>query len=288
MIAQHIIILLATAVGTAVEMAAADVNRLRSHSEKHSHWFDKPTSHPTELHHFSSPYQYGNYGNNLPNQQAHFYDWPDYYRDTSSYSPTASPSDGMFMFFPTSMPTPSPKPQGANDVRSTSHPISASPSSSPTRTSSPSETWNILTHEHFLDGFGVFDEVKSQDVYHYPSTLGRQGVVQLQKSSTLPSHAIAVDSTKLKVAFSFYANSMKVGEGFCLEYSLNDDSDWNPVRCWQSTIDFENNKWHDDFNVELNLDDSIQVDSLRIKFETIARRDHVDIMFDRITLFQLI
>jgi hypothetical protein len=284
MIAQHI--LLATAVGAAVEMAAADVNRLRSHSEQHSHWFDKPTSHPTELHHFSSPYHYGNYGNNVENQHAHFYDWEDYYRDTPSwsYSPTSSPADGMVI--PTSVPTPSP--QRANNSISTSHPISASPTSSPTRTSSPSESWNVLTHEHFLDGFGVFQEVDSQDVHHYSYTLGRQGVVQLQKSSTLPSHAIAVDSTKLKVAFSFYANSMNVGEGFCLEYSLNDDADWNPVRCWQSSIDFENSKWNDDFNVELNLDDSIQVDSLRIKFESIAGRDHVDIMFDRITLLQLI
>ena len=89
---------------------------------------------------------------------------------------------------------------------------------------------------------------------------------------------------------------MTVGEGFCLEYSINDDDDddastaidWHPVRCWQSSIDFENSKWNDNFNVELNLDDdtTVQVDSLRIKFVSIASRDNVDVMFDHITLLQ--
>ncbi len=123
-------------------------------------------------------------------------------------------------------------------------------------------------------------------MHHYPSTLGREGVVQLRKSATLPSYDIAVDSSQLKVEFSFYANSMNVGEGFCLEYSLNDDEEWLPVRCWQSSIDFENSQWHDDFNAELHLDEGVQVDSLRIKFESIASRDNTDVMFDRISLLQ--
>ena len=80
---------------------------------------------------------------------------------------------------------------------------------------------------------------------------------------------------------------MGVGEGFCLEYILNGDTDWNPVRCWQSSIDFENSKWNDDLNAELHLDDRIQVDSLRIKFVSIASSDDVDIMFDHISLLQL-
>ena len=277
MIAQHI--LLATAVGAAVEMAAADVHRLRSPST----WFDKPTSHPTD--HFDSSYHFGNYANNIENGH-HFYEWPD--RDPATYSPTASPIETGGIIYPTYVPSPSPQP--TNHQILTSQPTSASPSSSPTRSSSPStsDTWKVQTHEHFLDGFGVFKEVESQDIHHFSSKLGRQGVVQLQKSSALPSYDIAVDSSKLKVAFSFYANSMDVGEGFCLEYSLNDDTDWKPVRCWQSSIDFENSQWHDDFNVELNLDESIQVDSLRIKFESIASRDNADVMFDHVTLLQLL
>ena len=116
--------------------------------------------------------------------------------------------------------------------------------------------------------------------------LFRSGVIQLRQTSTLPSYNIAVDSSQIKVEFSFYSNSMDVGEGFCLAYSLNEEADWNPVRCWQSSIDFENSEWHDDFNAELNLDGNLQVDSLRIKFESIASRDNVDVMFDRVTLLQ--
>ena len=142
----------------------------------------------------------------------------------------------------------------------------------------------MLTHE-----LGVFQEGESQGaVQHYSSTLGRQSVIQLQKSATLTSYNIAVDSyqdsSQLKVAFSFYANNMNVSEGFCLEYGLNDETDWNPVRCWQSSIDFENSKWNDDFNAEFALDDMIQVDSIRIRFESIA--DDGDVMFNHISLLQ--
>lgn len=293
-----LITLLATVAGATLEMAAADVhladskrpeslatryNRLRSHSA----WFDapKPTPHPTTRDYFNS---YGNYGSNVKHPHHYFYEyeWPDY-RD--SYSPTTSPTDGSII--PTYVPTASPQRarQRTNQPISTSRPTSTSPSLGPTRTSSPSGTWNVLAHEHFLDGFGLFEAVESQDIHHYSSTLGREGVVQLQKSASLPSYDIAVDvgSSQLKIVFSFFANSMEIGEGFCLEYSINDESEWNPVRCWQSSIDFENSKWHDNFNVELSLDDRIQVDSLRIKFESIASGDNVDVMFDRISLLQL-
>jgi len=284
-----IIILFVTIVSAAVEVAAAaDVhfedspqaehlskrhNRLRSHSS-----FDKPTSHPTTLDYFNSPYYYGYYGNNVQHPHQHFYEWPDRDPSSHSYSPTTSPTttsptDGSII--PTYTPTAYQRRQ------------SDSPTLSPTRTSSPSSTWDVLTSEHFLGGFGVFQEVESQDIQHYSSTLGRRGVIKLQNSAAMPSYNIAVDSSQLKVAFSFYANSMNVGEGFCLEYSLNEDTDWNPVRCWQSSIDFENNQWYDDFYAELNLDDRMQVDSLRIKFESIARRDNVHVMFDRVTLLQL-
>ena len=252
-------------------------NRLRSHSTL----FDKPTPHPTTLGYLNSPYHYGNYANNLDHQRQYFYEWPhqmhQMHQSHSTYSPTASPIDDTII--PTYSPTPS------------SRPTSDSPTLSPTRTSSPSTSWSVLAHEHFIEGMGVFQDVDSQDTHHYSSTLGRQGVIQLQKSATLSSYDIAVDSSQassqLKVAFSFYANSMGVGEGFCLEYILNDDIDWNPVRCWQSSIDFENSKWNDDLNAELHLDDRIQVDSLRIRFLSIASSDDVDIMFDHISLLQL-
>jgi hypothetical protein len=268
---QHSSILfLFAAVGA---VATADVHQLRSHST--SAWFDKPTALPTTLDYFKSPYFYGNYGNNVADPYSHFYEWP--YRKKTTYVPTAQPTaphDGfpILSYAPTSSPQPT-NHQGSSD---------------PNLTSRPLDTWKVLTQEHFLEGYGVFQEVDSEDTQHYSSALGRQGVVQLKKSSSLPSHAIAVDSKKLKVVFSFYANSMAAGEGFCLESSINDDTDWYPERCWQSSIDFENNKWHDDFSVELNLDDSeiIQVDSLRIKFALIVSRDDPDVMFDRISLLQ--
>eukprot|EP00986_Skeletonema_menzelii_P016834 scaffold16098_cov80-Skeletonema_menzelii.AAC.8 len=255
-----ILLLLATVIiGAAVQLAAAAEDL---HAELH----------------------YSNhYDNNLQPLHHYFYQWPE--GSHSTYSPTGSPADGIVI--PTSMPTPSPH-TADQSVSTSSSPTPTSPTlSNPARTAS--SEWNVLAHEHFLDGFGVFKEVEPRDVHHYPSILGREGVIQLQKSATLPSYDIAVDSSsQLKVEFSFYANSMNIGEGFCLEYSLNDETEWNPVRCWQSSIDFENSQWHDDFNVELHLDDSRiqQVDSLRIKFESIASRDNVDVMFDRISLLQ--
>ena len=284
-------LLATTLVSAAVlQLAAADLenhNRLRSHAHA---TFDKPTPHPTTVDYLNSPYHYANFGSNLDHQHQYFYEWP--HQSHSTYSPTASPtsdSDSMIPTVDSAIPTYSPTP---SPQISSSHPTSDSPTPSPTRTSSPSASWSVLADSDFLDGLGVFQEVESQDtVHHYSSTLGRQGVIQLQKGATLPSYDIAIDSyqdsSQLKVAFSFYANNMNVGEGFCLEYSLNDETVWNPVRCWQSSIDFENSKWNDDFNAEFALDDRTQVDSLRIRFVSIASSDDGDVMFDHISLLQL-
>lgn len=290
---QHFF-LAATAFVSASLAAEVQIQRLRSrsHAAAESEWLDidKPTNHPTTHRYFTSPYHYANYQNNVAHPLHHFYyqDWKGQDGPEETYYPTTSPTDAVII--PTSVP--SSQPSSPVHQQDTTLPGPASVLSSP---GDPSDsTWEVLNREHFIEGFGVFQEVDSEDTYHYASKLGREGVVQLQKSSSLPSHAIAVDSNKLKVTFSFYANSMTVGEGFCLEYSINDDdddasttTDWHPVRCWQSSIDFENSKWNDNFNVELNLeDDTVQIVSLRIKFVSIASRDDVDVMFDHITLLQ--
>jgi len=293
MIAQYYF--LATTAFAALNLSAAEVHiqrlRSRSHAAAESEWLDgdKPTNHPTTHRYFTSPYHYENYQNNVAHPLHHFYyqDRQGQDEPEETYYPTSSPTDAIII----STSVPSSQPSSPTHQQDTTLPDPAPPISSP---GDQSDAWEVLNREHFFDGFGVFQEVDSEDTHHYASKLGREGVVQLQKSSSLPSHAIAVDSNKLKVAFSFYANSMTVGEGFCLEYSINGDddasttTDWLPVRCWQSSIDFENSKWNDNFNVELNLDDDIlQVDSLRIKFVSIASRDDVDLMFDHITLLQL-
>ena len=295
MIAQHLLLAAASTVGASIELAAADDYRRlrsRSHAEWESEWLDKPTNHPTTHGYFFTTSHYENYANN-PAHPHHFYfqgmqdGRPDYDHAYETYHPTSSPTPGVVI--PTRAPS---QPSQSHHL----DPV-ALPTPSSSSNDDPSDTWEVLNKEHFLHGFGVFQEVDPEDTHHYDTTLGRMGVVQLKKSSSLPSYAIAVDSNKkLKVAFSFYANNMTEGEGFCLEYSINDDDDddaeWHPVRCWQSSIDFENSKWNDDFNVDLNLDDSIiQVDSLRIKFESISSReeggeDDVNVMFDHITFLQ--
>ena len=280
--------------GSATTAAAAQIQRLRSrsHAAAESEWLDqdKPTNHPTTHRYFTVNYQ----NNNGAHPLHHFYYQNKQDQDEPEetyYYPTPSPTDDATIIS-TSMP--SSQPSSPTHLQDTTLPDPASTIPSP---DDPSDAWEVLTREHFIEGYGVFQEVDSEDTHHYASKLGREGVVKLQKTSSLPSHAIAVDSNKLKVAFSFYANSMTVGEGFCLEYSINDDDgdastatvDWHPVRCWQSSIDFENSKWNDNFNVELNLDHddtTVQVDSLRIKFVSIASRDDVDVMFDHITLLQ--
>ena len=47
-------------------------------------------------------------------------------------------------------------------------------------------TWEVLNREHFFDGFGVFQEVDSEDTHHYASKLGREGVDSFKQVHRYP------------------------------------------------------------------------------------------------------
>ena len=237
--------------------------------------FDSTSYVPTLDHSEDSPFHYSNYRKNSSrNQHEHdyyFYEWPD--RSHSTYSPTATATSNVVSTEAqaTTLPQPPTRPL-ASPIQSLTY-----------------NDQNVLFSEHFLDGFGVFLNQGSPNTCHYPSSLGRQGVVELKRSSTLSSYDIAINesSPQMIIIFAFHAECIDSREGFCLEYSVNDDTDWNPVRCWQNSVDFEINRWNDDFIAILNLDDSrIQVESIRIRFETIASGDDASIKFDRISLLR--
>mmetsp|Transcript_1335 Transcript_1335/g.3169 ORF Transcript_1335/g.3169 Transcript_1335/m.3169 type:complete len:635 (+) Transcript_1335:142-2046(+) len=147
--------------------------------------------------------------------------------------------------------------------------------------------WVDLLAEDFRSGFGRFNAGGPTDVKHYVSVLGRSGVVRIENGngdeSSIVSNNIFLDGdiSKIRVQFSFYANSMEWSDAFCLDYNVDGDSSWTEQLCWDRN-DFSNDIWYDD--VESLFDVPAGSDYLRIRFRCDASSELDDILFSSIDI----
>jgi len=167
---------------------------------------------------------------------------------------------------------------------------------------SGSAEWADLLKENFELGYGSFNAGGEIDVKYYDNVLGRIGVVRIENGndmeSSIYSDVIPLDEeySKIKVTFSFYANSMEFNDKFCLDYSTDDarknpktkkkDSlSWSQVKCW-STTDFQNQAWYDNASQEIDL--SPGDNNVRVRFRCSATSENDDILFSSVAVQGLV
>jgi len=147
--------------------------------------------------------------------------------------------------------------------------------------------WTDLLREDFESGYGSFTAGGDIDVKYYDSILGRTGVVRIENGndmeSSIYSDAILLDEdySKIKVNFSFYANSMEFNDKFCLDYLEEGNSRWSEEKCW-STANFQNQVWYDNASWEIDL--SPDVNNVRVRFRCSASSANDDILFSSIVV----
>lgn len=140
----------------------------------------------------------------------------------------------------------------------------------------------ILLREEFTTGFGSFISGGS-DTKYYPSAKDRLGVARIQDGSGeeayIYSKKIPLPSSysTMKVTFSFYGLSMESDDSFCLDYSIDESSNWVDVQCWNGEEDFKNKVWYDDTIVEFSANNA---DSIRVRFRCEGDNNKDDVLFD--------
>jgi len=183
--------------------------------------------------------------------------------------------------------------------------------------STSSQTWMEILKDDFEHGLGIFHASESDAEYvtYYPFVKERRGVIRLQNehdgnenimsSSSIYSNNIVIDPTtsssssskemSFKLVFSYYANSMEVHDGFCVDYSIDDGSTWHSQKCWHAMDDFNNGMWYDGTAVTFNLKKDHAVDdvydtvgSFRIRFRCKADSLHDDVLIDKVQLLGLV
>lgn len=160
---------------------------------------------------------------------------------------------------------------------------------------SPALHWVELASSEQFQESSIFHY---EGATYYPYAKDRHGVVRIQHSgSSIYSNNIALydriptpRQTLLKVVFSYYANSMEIHDGFCLDSSADDGITWTPERCFYAVADFENGKWYDGVSVpfELKSDAEDDVDSFRIRIRGKADSARDDILIDEVRVLQLV
>ena len=149
----------------------------------------------------------------------------------------------------------------------------------------------VLIKEHFLDGFGQFTSSSSSYIHYYPFVKGRRGIIRLQglegRNYSLYSDDFPVEDAfiSIEVIISFYASSMELSDGFCIDYSVN-DGDYLTAQCFFAIS--MNNLWYDDTSVLIDLapyDDTLSRMSIRFRCETDSLND--DILIDKVEIFGL-
>jgi len=166
------------------------------------------------------------------------------------------------------------------------------------------QTWIELVTDDFEDDYGIFHPGSDEYVTYYPFVKDRKGVFRIQHGSeiemgsSLYSDNIALDNASttsrntIKVVFSYYANSMEIQDGFCLDYSLDDGSIWHTQRCWNSVYDFDNGIWYDDTSVSFELSQSQQdvhdLDSFRIRIRCNSNSVNDDLLIDKVQVMELL
>mmetsp|Transcript_25542 Transcript_25542/g.54270 ORF Transcript_25542/g.54270 Transcript_25542/m.54270 type:complete len:486 (+) Transcript_25542:230-1687(+) len=168
-------------------------------------------------------------------------------------------------------------------------------------------TWMEILNDDFENGPGLFraSAVDVSDyVTYYPFVKERRGVIRLQNDSnvlrsSLHSNNIAMpaDVMMIKIVFSYYANSMELHDGFCIDYLVNHDdgsATWHSQKCWHAVKDFDNGIWYDGAEVAFRMQkhhgvmEDTAVNSFRIRIRCKANSLHDDVLIDRVQLLGLV
>jgi hypothetical protein len=152
-------------------------------------------------------------------------------------------------------------------------------------------SWSSVLYEDFGDGFGKF-VAGGFDAIYTAGRFGRNGLVMIKHGvsnfdeASITSGNISLDDrggfARFKVVFSFYANNIGLGDGFCLDYQVNEASAWTEANCWPSGEDIENGEWHDDVAWEFQPG---LVMSIGIRFRSFSADDMKRVFIDEIHLF---
>ena len=149
-----------------------------------------------------------------------------------------------------------------------------------------------IMKEHFVDGFGRFHPSSPSYIYYYPFVKDRRGIVRLQglegRNYSLYSDAFPIEDAfiSIEVIISFYANSMELSDGFCIDYSVNDGLDYLTAKCFFAIS--MNGLWYDDTSVLIDLapyDETLSQMRIRFRCETDSLND--DILIDKVAIFGL-
>merc|ERR1712176_210585 len=174
---------------------------------------------------------------------------------------------------------------GYSDV--TEFTIGSSSSNTDSEVDDESSGWTELLKDDFESGYGSFNAGGDVDVKYYDNILGRTGVIRIENGngmeSSIYSDAIALDEdySKIKVIFSFYANSMEFNDEFCLDYKPEGISSWSEQKCW-STFNFQNQVWYDDASWVIDL--SPGENNVRVRFRCSATSENDDILFSSVAV----
>mmetsp|Transcript_14801 Transcript_14801/g.32152 ORF Transcript_14801/g.32152 Transcript_14801/m.32152 type:complete len:267 (+) Transcript_14801:3-803(+) len=169
-------------------------------------------------------------------------------------------------------------------------------------------SWTELLSDDFQDSFGIFHPGSTEYVTYYPYVKERHGVLRIQHGqdmrSSIYSDNIALledassptmnrnsnsNSRMIKVVFSYYANSMEIYDGFCIDTSVDDGNSWHSQKCWHAETDFTNGSWYDDSFVAFELkehQDNVVDGSFRIRFRCKGNSDKDDVLFDKVKVLQ--
>lgn len=150
----------------------------------------------------------------------------------------------------------------------------------------------VLMKEHFLDGFGQYTPSNSGYIHYYPFVKGRRGIIRLQglegRNYSLYSDDFPIEDAfiSIEVIISFYASSMELSDGFCIDYSVDDGLNYLTAQCFFAIS--MNNLWYDDTSVLIDLapyDDTLSQMTIRFRCETDSLND--DILIDKVEIFGL-
>mmetsp|Transcript_13079 Transcript_13079/g.24558 ORF Transcript_13079/g.24558 Transcript_13079/m.24558 type:complete len:205 (-) Transcript_13079:72-686(-) len=146
----------------------------------------------------------------------------------------------------------------------------------------------LLLSEDFSTGYGTFAS-GGHDVSHHASLKDRTGVVRLQDgngdASSILSPPIDLHGgySAVRVALSFYGLSMDDDDEFCIDYGVDDSSEWTERTCFVGgDVDFFNKVWYDGVAVEIDgLDD---VETVRVRLRCQGQDNKDDVFIDAVEI----
>jgi len=145
---------------------------------------------------------------------------------------------------------------------------------------------SMLLLENFATGFGAFNS-GGHDTRCYKRLKGRDGVARIQDGnidqSSIYTNKLMLNHSfsSIKVTFSFFGLSMEEDDKFCLEYILDENSEWKKRKCWRGFVDFENKVWYDNTSIKINVEDA---QSVRVRFRCEGGNNRDDVLFDMVQI----